>query len=78
MPARTSPTLHLPSPPTVHQLSRLALFLRIKRKVFGLLFGPHFQEFYYSVILYTSILYVCDTGACFDRIIITYVGGIIT
>ena len=23
--ARTSPTLHLPSPPTVHQLSRLAL-----------------------------------------------------
>ena len=25
MPARTSPTLHPPSPPTVHQLSRLAL-----------------------------------------------------
>ena len=25
MPARTLPTLHLPSPPTVHQLSRLAL-----------------------------------------------------
>ena len=24
MPARTSPTLHPPSPPTVHQLSRLA------------------------------------------------------
>ena len=25
VPARTSPTLHPPSPPTVHQLSRLAL-----------------------------------------------------
>ena len=25
MPARTSPTLHPPSPPTVHQLLRLAL-----------------------------------------------------
>ena len=25
VPARTSPTLHSPSPPTVHQLSRLAL-----------------------------------------------------
>ena len=24
VPARTSPTLHPPSPPTVHQLSRLA------------------------------------------------------
>ena len=29
VPARTSPTLHPPSPPTVHQLSRLALF-RVK------------------------------------------------
>ena len=26
VPARTSPTLHPPSPPTVHQLSRLALY----------------------------------------------------
>ena len=26
VPARTSPTLHLPFPPTVHQLSRLALW----------------------------------------------------
>ena len=25
VPPRTSPTLHLPSPPTVHQLSQLAL-----------------------------------------------------
>ena len=33
VPARTSPTLHLPSPPTVHQLSRLAL-LRVKRNLF--------------------------------------------
>ena len=30
VPARTSPTLHPPSPPTVHQLSRLAL-LRVKQ-----------------------------------------------
>ena len=26
VPARTSPTLHPPSPPTVHQLSRLARY----------------------------------------------------
>ena len=26
VPARTSPTLHPPSPPTVHQLLRLALY----------------------------------------------------
>ena len=26
VPARTSPTLYPPSPPTVHQLSRLALY----------------------------------------------------
>ena len=32
VPARTSPTLHPPSPPTVHQLSRLAL-LRVNTMV---------------------------------------------
>ena len=36
VPARTSPTLHPPSPPTVHQLSRLAL-LRVK---FSWMFQP--------------------------------------
>ena len=28
VPARTSPTLHPPSPPTVHQLSQLALWFK--------------------------------------------------
>ena len=34
VPARTSPTLHPPSPPTVHQLSRLALYELIPSVLF--------------------------------------------
>ena len=35
VPARTSPTLHPPSPPTVHQWSQLAL-LELKAELKGL------------------------------------------
>ena len=43
VPARTSPTLHPPSPPTVHQLSRLALWELIDKK---------FNEKLYMNIMY--------------------------
>ena len=36
VPARTSPTLHLPSPPTVHQLSRLKVPLIFNKSRFSL------------------------------------------
>ena len=39
VPARTSPTLHPPSPPTVHQLSRLAL-LRVNPYCMSILSFP--------------------------------------